>query len=146
MTHNHCCSTRVTASCRVRVAARCSRWTSRRAKRTRILGLNANCRALPFSRGPRHVATKTGLNVDGRPQLRDEARGTPAEERLDSLSLNSKTFLLHERQRGLSEEHLRTTNCLLIRAQASMSSTAARRLFLWSNSAYHVVKACRVRR
>ena len=42
------------------------------------------------------------LDPDGRPQLRDELpRGTPAEERLDSLSPNSKTFLLQDRQRGL---------------------------------------------
>ena len=46
--HRHCCSTRAAASCRSKEAARRSRWTSRRAKRTRIW---AHARPA-FSRGP----------------------------------------------------------------------------------------------
>ena len=97
------------------------------------VGLKANCRALRFSRRPsprgHGNCTEFGqrLAVSSRerapcshdpatgsgwpPHLRDELpRGTPAEERLDFPSPNSKTFLLQERQRGLPEEHLRATN------------------------------------
>ena len=59
----------------------------------------------------RHAAIIPRLDPNGCPQLRDELpRGTPAEERLDPVSPNSKSFLVQEGQRGLAEEHLSATN------------------------------------
>ena len=127
VTHHRCCCTRAATSCPFKVAAHCRRWISRWTKRTRM------------DPGGRRICA-TNCHGSVHPRKSAWIFQAPTRKRYISKSASvvsrRNTFV---RPTGASV-------CLLTRAQASLSSTAARRLVLCSNSAYHVVKGCSVRR